>query len=294
MTLAYSHGIYGSRANSLQGRQPLVLGEPELEFLRHHAERIFTAHSADEKGAKAEVEKLFAARGEERENLRAFRESTKMAAGIEAAMFGRMVTSDTTANVDGAIHVAHSLTVHEEESEPDYFTVVDDMLSSSEPGTAHIGENELTAGLFYGYVVVDVPTLISNTEGYPASQWQEADRELAGKIAKYLTHLIATVSPGAAKGSTAPYSYAEFMLVEVGDRQPRSLASAFRRPVRAQMGPALAALADHLSRMDSVYGSDEARRYLSLEDTEMARAQKLNLPDLADWTAETIKTLEAN
>jgi CT1975-like protein len=40
-----------------------------------------------------------------------------LAAGLEAALFGRMVTSDPEANTNAAIHVAHSFTVHKEESE---------------------------------------------------------------------------------------------------------------------------------------------------------------------------------
>ena len=39
---------------------------------------------------------------------------------------------------------------------------------------------ELTAGLFYGYVVVDVPGLVSNLEGCDAkAEWEGADRTLA-------------------------------------------------------------------------------------------------------------------
>ena len=47
--------------------------------------------------------------------------------GLVGALFGRMVTSDPAANIDAAIHVAHAFTVHQEESESDYFSVVDDL-----------------------------------------------------------------------------------------------------------------------------------------------------------------------
>ena len=50
-----------------------------------------------------------------------------------------------------------------------------------------------------------------------------------------LLHLIATVTPGAKLGSTAPYACADLMLVEAGSRQPRSLANAFRTPAKARM-----------------------------------------------------------
>jgi CRISPR system Cascade subunit CasC len=39
---------------------------------------------------------------------------------------------------------------------------VDDLPDESEAGTAGIFETELTSGLFYGYVVVDVPALVAN------------------------------------------------------------------------------------------------------------------------------------
>ena len=110
------------------------------------------------------------------------------------ALFGRMVTSDPAANIDAAIHVAHAFTVHREESESDYFSVVDDLQQDDEDaGAAHIGDMELTAGLFYGYVVVDVPGLVSNLEGCAASDWESADKTLAGKVVDHLVHLIATV-----------------------------------------------------------------------------------------------------
>ena len=89
-------------------------------------------------------------------------------AGLEAALFGRMVTSDLIANTEAAIHVAHAFTVHEEESESDYFTVVDDLkdrAGGDDAGSAGIFDMELTSGLYYGYVVVDVPGLVANLGG---------------------------------------------------------------------------------------------------------------------------------
>ena len=153
-----------------------------------------------------------------------------------------MVTSDTAANIDAAIHVAHAFTVHGEESESDYFSVVDDLQRADEDaGAAHIGDTELTAGLFYGYVVVDVPGLVSNLEGCKADEWNSAgiDRTLAGQVVHHLLHLIATVSPGAKLGSTAPYSCADLMLVEAVSRaaSPTPFASRSRRKPRRRSKP---------------------------------------------------------
>ena len=201
-----------------------------------------------------------------------------------------MVTSDPGANIDAAIHVAHAFTVHREESESDYFSVVDDLQGDDEDaGAAHIGDMELTAGLFYGYVVVDVPGLVSNLEGCKSEEWQEADRDLSATVVGHLLHLIATVTPGAKLGSTAPYACADLVLVEAGSRQPRSLANAFRSPVRAQVEYATTGLSGYLEKLDNAYGGNEVRRVMSVEDCDIPGSQRLCLNDLASWAEQAVR-----
>ena len=234
---AFNVGVYGSSGATERGRQPLLLGLPEVEHLHQKADAICAEHPNDAVAAKTAADALFSQRQGEGANFRAFREAARLPGGLEGALFGRMVTSDPAANIEAAVHVAHAFTVHREESESDYFSVVDDLQGDDEDaGAAHIGDMELTAGLFYGYVVVDVPGLVSNLEGCDSAEWESADRTLASRVVECLAHLIATVSPGAKLGSTAPYGYADLMLIEAGVRQPRSLANAFRIPAKAQVG----------------------------------------------------------
>ena len=86
------------------------------------------------------------------------------------------------------------------------------------------------------------------------------------KVIQHLAHLIATVSPGAKLGSTAPYTYADLMLIEAGVRQPRSLANAYRNPARPQVEDATQRLCRHLGKLDDAYGVTEARRSMSVEE----------------------------
>ena len=170
---AFNVGVYGDSGRSESGRQPLLLGLPEVEYLREKAADICAEHFADAEAAKTAAVDLFSQRRGEGNNFRAFRDAARLPGGLEGALFGRMVTSDAGANIDAAVHVAHAFTVHREESESDYFSVVDDLRGEDEDaGAAHIGDMELTAGLFYGYVVVDVPGLVSNLEGCEAGEWE--------------------------------------------------------------------------------------------------------------------------
>ena len=314
---AFNVGVYGSRGTSESDRQPLLLGLPEVAYLREKAaaicrenprvpdaagqvaqgilvtdEEIRRATGKDKaarREARKAAEQMFGK--EEHRNFEVFRQNTSLPGGLEGALFGRMVTSDPAANIDAAVHVAHAFTVHREESESDYFSVVDDLQRDDEDaGAAHIGDTELTAGLFYGYVVVDVPGLISNLQGCEAEAWQSADRSLGAQVVDHLIHLIATISPGAKLGSTAPYSYAELMLIEAGARQPRSLANAFRKPISAQTTNATAALAAYLTQLDNAYGVREARRVMSVADCDVPNADRLCLDDLASWAAGMVQS----
>src|ERR1700733_9975041 len=206
--------VYGENAaQGKKNRQTLLLGAPELRWLAAQAETLAQKAAEDAGAAKRAVEawtKGFKA------NIKAMRNQTEMPGGLVAALFGRMVTSDTAANIEAPVHVAHAFTVHAAETESDYFTAVDDLKDEDDDsGADTVQEMELTSGLFYGYVVIDLPGLIANCGG---------NKDLAADIVHNLVYLIAEVSPGAKMGSTAPYDRAGFLLLEAGDRQPRSLA----------------------------------------------------------------------
>lgn len=289
--------FYGKKSEDKQQRQALLFGRPEICWMRAEAERLLTeSASAAGAGAAAEVWAK-----EEKNTLNQLRDQAALSASLEAALFGRMVTSDTRANTDAAIHVAHAFTVHEEQPELDYFTVVDDLSDRSlgdDAGAAGVFDTELTSGLYYGYVVVDLPLLVANLTGCDRRDWAgDQDRDLAARVVENLVHLVAEVSPGAKKGSTAPYSRAEMVLVEAGDRQPRTLANAFRDPVSLAHGPneslgrrTAAAMTKHLGELDDAYATGEVRRHMALPDLALADVDRANLADLAAWAGGIVRT----
>ena len=193
--------------------------------------------------------------------------------------------------------------MHQAQVENDYFTVVDDLMrEAGELGSAGIFDTELASGLYYGYVVVDVPQLVENLEAIAAKDCfadspPAERRELAGRVVEHLLHLIATVSPGAKRGSTAPFDWAKFMLVEAGDWQPRSLAGAFHDALpledKANVGTirqrAVSRITQEIAAMDEAYGAPLARRFLALDAVEIAGAERANLTKLGEWASEIVK-----
>ncbi|MBN1880443.1 type I-E CRISPR-associated protein Cas7/Cse4/CasC [bacterium] len=241
---------------SLESSQITVLGSKELSYFKNEAARLINEYLASDKAEPFEkyIDKCLNSK-DIKKNLQAL----KTGAGLDAAMFGRMVTSDILARVDAAVHVAHAFTVHQEASEADYFTACDDLMGSDdekELGAGHINSTELTSGLFYGYSVIDIPQLVSNLEGVDPREFAEADRSVAAEIVKRFIAISATVSPGAKVGSTAPYNYASMMFVECGNSQPRSLANAFLNPVSFSgsiLQNTYTALAEYLGEFKSMY-----------------------------------------
>lgn len=277
------------KAKDLKGKdalatgQAVLLGYAEIEYLVQRCTTLAGEHT-EEKALKTAIASFLK---DEKKNLEALRHGS----GLESALFGRMVTSDVLASRDASIYVAHAFTVHEAQVENDYFTVVDDLLhEAGEAGSAGIFDTELASGLYYGYLVVDVPQLVANLEGVHIKDWANItaeQRALAGRVVQSLLHLVATVSPGAKRGSTAPFEWAKFMLVEAGDWQPRSLAGAFQNALPTRQAglrqAAVQRLADEIARIDAAYGAPLARRYLAVDDVSVPGAQRLPLNALADW-----------
>ena len=281
--------------DALKTGQAVLLGKPEIDYLVCRCTELASA-CTDEKALKADIAKALK---DEKKNI----EALKHGSGLESALFGRMVTSDVLASRDASIYVAHAFTVHQAQVENDYFTVVDDLLQEAgELGSAGIFDTELASGLYYGYVVVDVRQLVENLEGENFKDCFSPDtpaerRELAGRVVENLLHLIATVSPGAKRGSTAPFDWAKFVLVEAGDWQPRSLAGAFHDalPLEDKSKPGtirqrtVSRLAQEIAAMDDAYGAPLARRFLSLDPVEVAGAERTNLNKLGEWVKEVVR-----
>jgi len=256
----------GLTKDTLAMSQPVLFGRPEAEYfvsvIREAARR------GDASAAKSYIDDTVT---EAKRNFKAMlRQSgtNEPAVGFEGAMFGRFVTSDILSRVDAPVHVAHAFTTHALDTEVDFFTVVDDLAEVEETGAAHANDMELGAGLFYGYVAVDVPLLVSNLSGCDPKEWRDGDVESARRLLELLVTAAAEVSPGAKLGATAPYARAECVLLEVGDEQPRSLANAFLKAIPLRHGgdamrESVEAMSNYVEALDRMYGAGAVTRFVA-------------------------------
>lgn len=252
----------GSETPGLQVKQPILFGKPEADFL---VELLAECAAQGADGPKALEVRLTKGKANFNAMLRQAGHGN-LFAGVEGALFGRFVTSDILARADAAVHVAHAFTVHGLNTEVDYFTVVDDLNKGEETGAAHAGDMELGAGVFYGYVAVDLPLLVSNFTGCDPKDWRSQDTGDVEEVLTALVRAIATVSPGAKLGATAPYAYSDFVLLESGTQQPRALANAYLKalsPGGDLTQQAVAALAATLAAQEAMYGATANHRALA-------------------------------
>jgi CRISPR system Cascade subunit CasC len=294
---------------ALETNQVTIFGTPEMRYLRELvAEKVgevtdefpvFLNGEDPDSDTISDAAKALRdfSRGDLKKNLRGL----EQAAGLDAAMFGRMATSDVLARGDAAVHVAHAFTTHEEESESDYFSAVDELRrddpgESGEMGAGHINSQELTSGLFYSYVVIDVPLLVSNLDGVERDNWAEGNTELAAQVVRRFVHLLTTVSPGAKLGSTAPYSYAQCLFAEAGTAQPRTLANAFQDPVDESdvLANTYEALADYVDEIDQMYGVQTDRCLAAMGPTNrlvdgLKVDGTVSVQEVAEWAANQIQ-----
>jgi CRISPR system Cascade subunit CasC len=225
--------------------QVVVLTPAEVGFLQDLGEKIHKVvqDHGEAVSQVSDIKKIFKLDKDIKKII------SELPAAIDTAMFGRMVTSDKFARVDAGVSVAHAFTTHEEAAEIDYFTAVD-MLNVDDSGAGLVQDAELTTGVYYIYVVVDMNQLVANLG---------AHADLASPLAANLVRAAATVTPGAKQGSTAPYTYAEFVMLERGPEQPRTLANAFLQPVGGGDGgpmmESIDALLRHRSAFVDMYGN---------------------------------------
>lgn len=267
-------------------KELIVLGRPEITYLTN-AIRDLVKDCDTVEDVTSKADEWFAANQQNFQGLRC-------GAGLDAAMFGRFVSGDVKARVNAAVHVAHAFTVHSEESEIDYFVAVDDLETM---GTAHINSTELTSGIYYTYVVIDVPQLVSNIEGCAVQDWQNANREITAKLVKHMLHLMTTVTPGAKLGSTAPYARPWFVLAETGDAQPRTLADAYLKPVPLHgdmRDAALRQMEQYITACDSMYGDskNEQRLVASMYDVAIPGAERVSIDDMGVKLENTVLGVE--
>ena len=140
----------------------------------------------------------------------------------DLALFGRMIADLPDKNVDAACQVAHAISTHKVEMEFDFYTAVDDLQPSEEPGAGMMGTIEFNSSCFYRYANIDFGQLVDNLQG---------DIELARKAVEAFLRAAVAAVPTGKQNSMAAQNPPSFALAVVRPHGLWSLANAFVRPI---------------------------------------------------------------
>jgi len=219
----------------------------------------------------------------------AFRQA--MAKGLDIALSGRMATSGLMSEVgkiDGALAVAHAITTHAVDADIDWFTAVDDLQAL---GSAHLGTQEFSSGVFYRYASLNLKQLQVNLGLLPDMKADETaeSRSKALDIAARVLHMLATEVPSAKQQSFAAHNLADVALVGFS-HQPVSLANAFEKPIQADnkggfREPSIKELNSHWDKVHQGYGLVERCAEFALDNVVLPSGidAKPSLPGLESW-----------
>lgn len=195
----------------------------------------------------------------------------------DIALFGRMIADNTDFNITGACQVAHAISTHAVATEFDYYTALDDLKPTAEPGADMLGTVDFNAACYYRYANLDLGQLAENLPGDP---------DLASRAARAWLHAFIRAVPGAKQNSMAASSVPEILLGVARDVGSWSLANAFLRPV-ADVPDIMAASAErlvhHFGQIRSFYGTGQLRHvsYASLSGESPGLAD-VHLADTAE------------
>jgi len=177
----------------------------------------------------------------------------------DVALFGRMMASLPSVNVDAAVQMAHAISVNKLQQEFDFFTAVDDLSDTSDldaeedAGADHLGETGYNSSTYYRFTVLDTEQLKKNLG---------SDDQLADITQAFAEAFIKAIPTGHQNGFAA-HSLPAAVMIVVREGQPISLVDAFEDPVspnnKSLLTNAVSRLDSHWADLTKMYGSQAVK-----------------------------------
>jgi len=136
----------------------------------------------------------------------------------------------------------------------DFFTAVDDLQKTEDPGAGMMGITGFNAATFYRYAAIDWGQLVENLD---------QDTALAKKTVRaFLSAMAKAIPTGKQNAFAAQTPPALILAVVRDDEQAWSLANAFEKPINAKgnngiLHQSIAALDNHWHELNQIYGDPE-------------------------------------
>ena len=172
----------------------------------------------------------------------------------DIALFGRMLADKPSLSMEASCQVAHAISTHRVNMEMDFFTAVDDLQKTEDPGAGMMGITGFNAATFYRYAAIDWGQLVENLDGKV---------DLAEKTVRAFMSAMAKAIPTGKQNAFAAQTPPSLILAVVReDEQAWSLANAFEKPINSRghksiLHQSVAALDSHWHSLDQIYSNTE-------------------------------------
>jgi CRISPR system Cascade subunit CasC len=196
------------------------------------------------------------------------------ASAPDIALFGRMLADSPITNLDAAVQVAHAISTHRVDFEYDFFTAVDDLKPSDDPGAGMMGSIGYNSACYYRFARLDWNKLVENL----------GDGELATHTAEAFLQASIDANPSGMQNSHDNQTPPALVLAVVRAHGGGwSLANAFEAPVKAGreggvVGPSVERLADAYACLAENLGDGSSRAFaLALQPGLRLKSLESNL-----------------
>lgn len=200
----------------------------------------------------------------------------------DVALFGRMMASLPTVNVDAAVQMAHAISVNRLQQEFDFFTAVDDLGSGEDTGADHMGETGYNSSTYYRFTTLDTEQLKENL----------GSDEHLGDVIKAFSEAFVHAIPTGHQNGFAAHSLPAVVMAVVRQGQPVSLVDAFEKPIRPQgkqglLESSARALDSHWNELSEMYGEESVKYKGIVTFTKLSEA----LNSLKESKKDSVKVL---
>ena len=180
---------------------------------------------------------------------------------VDMSLFGRMLATDSSINIDASCQVAHSISTHEVQIEFDYFTAIDDMAPENNAGAEMIETIEDDSSTLYRYANIAMHELFR----------QLGSKEQAIDAAKLFIQAFANSMPTGKSNTFANQTLPQLLMINIRRDRPVSLVTAYENPVKSREGyvkPSIERLFDEVKKTEKFVQVPEKTLYVVEENIE--------------------------
>lgn len=244
-------GIDGEKAQKLAAK---ALDNAKIKLDKDGKSSVLLFFSAAQARALAELAV------NESEDKKGYAAALNTTPSVDMALFGRMVASDASQNVDAAAQVAHAISTHAVHNEYDYFTAVDDLIKDDESGAGHLGTVEFNSATLYRYATVNARELLKTLGNSSADA-------VRGFVEAFIKSM-----PTGKQNTFANRTMPDFIYITLRTDQPINLCGAFEKPVSGKDGgyfeESEKRLVDYAAKMYKNYACAPAKAW-TFEDGDL-------------------------